>query len=396
MNEGRRHFVTGLGAAWVELGVPSSGETQPIAQSDTLQLFLCGDVMTGRGIDQVLPHPGDPKLYEPWVEVPHSYVELAERAHGPIPKPIAPSYVWGEALGIMAAADLRIINLETAVTKLGEPAVTKRIHYRMHPDNVGCLTSAGVDCCVLANNHVLDWGPDGLVETLEVLRRTGLKVAGAGRDASEAAEAAVCESNRGRALVFGLGSTDSGIPRSWAASDREPGVSLLEGCDRDVARVRKKVERAQKPNDVVVASVHWGGNWGYRIPAEHRRLAHRLIDEAGVDIVHGHSSHHVKGIEVYRQKLILYGCGDFINDYEGIGGHDEYRPNLTLAYLASVDPTNGMLRRLVMVPLERHRFRLRDASDSASRLLSGLLTREGRQLGTVAEPDAEGSIALRW
>lgn len=135
---------------------------------------------------------------------------------------------------------------------------------------------------------------------------------------------------------------------------------------------------------------------GHRIPTEHRRLAHRLVDEAGVDIVHGHSSHHVKGIEVYHQKLILYGCGDFINDYEGIGGHDEYRPNLTLAYLASVDPASGKLHRLQMVPLERHRFRLRDASSTAARALRSLLTREGRDFGTVAEPDADGSIALRW
>ena len=75
----------------------------------------------------------------------------------------------------------------------------------------------------------------------------------------------------------------------------------------------------------MVASVHWGSNWGYDIPREQTVFAHRLIDEAGVDIIHGHSSHHVRAIEVYKDRLILYGCGDFLNDYEGISGYEEFR-----------------------------------------------------------------------
>jgi len=75
----------------------------------------------------------------------------------------------------------------------------------------------------------------------------------------------------------------------------------------------------------VVASIHWGDNWGYEI-------AHNLIDHAGVDIIHGHSSHHAKGIEVWHGKPVIYGCGDFINDYEGIGGNEKYRSDLSLMY----------------------------------------------------------------
>ena len=147
-------------------------------------LFLCGDVMTGRGIDHVLPHPGDPVLHEGYATSARDYVALAERANGPISRPVAFAYVWGDALAEWArvAPDLRIVNLETAVTTRDDWQLGKGIHYRMHPANMPCLTAAGIDCCVLANNHVLDWGEAGLAETLESLRRSGLEYAGAGRD----------------------------------------------------------------------------------------------------------------------------------------------------------------------------------------------------------------------
>src|SRR5713226_1537518 len=144
-------------------------------QAEAICLFLCGDVMTGRGIDQVLPHPGNPVLYESYVRDARDYVQLAERVNGPIPRPVDLEYIWGDALEELqrAGTDLRIINLETSITRSGSPWPNKGIHYRMHPLNVGCITAAGVDCCCLANNHVLDWGYEGLEETLQTLDREG-------------------------------------------------------------------------------------------------------------------------------------------------------------------------------------------------------------------------------
>jgi poly-gamma-glutamate capsule biosynthesis protein CapA/YwtB (metallophosphatase superfamily) len=86
-------------------------------------------------------------------------------------------YPWGDALKILnqAAPDVRIINLETAVTRSNDPWPGKSIHYRMHPQNVPCLTVAGIDCCVIANNHVLDWSYAGLAETLTTLHQANLK-----------------------------------------------------------------------------------------------------------------------------------------------------------------------------------------------------------------------------
>jgi poly-gamma-glutamate capsule biosynthesis protein CapA/YwtB (metallophosphatase superfamily) len=189
-----------------------------------ITLFLCGDVMTGRGVDQVFAHPSNPALHEPYVKSALEYLAMAEIANGPIPKPVDFSYVWGDAAEELdrAALAARIINLETSITT-SENREPKGINYRMHPANAGCLTAAKIDCCVLANNHVLDWGHAGLAETISTLRKAGIKPAGAGRNLTEALEPAVIEvTGNSRVLVFGAGMTDSGIERDWAATDSNP------------------------------------------------------------------------------------------------------------------------------------------------------------------------------
>ena len=95
-----------------------------------MRLFLCGDVMTGRGIDQVLPHPVNPTLYEPDVRDAREYVAFAEQANGPIPRPLSGDDVWGAALQELdrARVDLRIANLETAITSAETPWPGNGIH----------------------------------------------------------------------------------------------------------------------------------------------------------------------------------------------------------------------------------------------------------------------------
>lgn len=362
-------------------------------------LFLCGDVMLGRGIDQILPSPGDPRLYEPYVRDALDYVALAERASGPIARPVDFGYVWGDALGELARRrpTLRIVNLETAVTARGTPWPRKGIHYRVHPGNARCLQAAGIDCCVLANNHVLDWGYPGLEDSLTTLHGLGIATAGAGRDAAQTEAPAVLPlPGGGRLLVLGLAHRSSGVPADWAAAAGRPGVNLqpdLGGAT--VGRIARQLGPLRRPGDLLLASIHWGGNWGYEIPDAQRRFAHALIDQAGVDLVHGHSSHHPKGIEVYRGRLVIYGCGDFLNDYEGIGGHEAYRGDLALMYLASLAPA-GELRRLAMVPMQIRRLRLNHATAEDRRWLREMLDREGGPLGTRAELAADGTLLLRW
>jgi poly-gamma-glutamate synthesis protein (capsule biosynthesis protein) len=359
-------------------------------------LFLCGDVMTGRGIDQVLASPSDPVLHESYVKDARDYVTLAEQANGRIRRPVAFTYIWGAALAELerVAPDARIINLETSVTQSDDSWPGKGIHYRMHPGNVGCLTAAGIDCCVLANNHVLDWGYAGLDDTLGTLRAAGLRTAGAGANAREAAAPAIIDlGERGRVLVFGCGSPTSGISPAWAARETQPGINVLPDLSVAAARnVAAAMAAYRRPKDLVVASIHWGSNWGYAIPREQRDFAHALID-SGVDVVHGHSSHHAKGIEVYRQRPILYGCGDFLNDYEGIGGHESYRGDLSLMYFVGIDAISGVVT-LRMVLLQMRRFSLQPASRGDAQWLKAMLERESL-LDYGIELADDNSLTLR-
>jgi poly-gamma-glutamate synthesis protein (capsule biosynthesis protein) len=349
-----------------------------------IRLFLCGDVMIGRGIDQVMPHSVDPRLFESYVRSAEGYVELAARANGPIPRPVGPDYVWGAALDAIEAhdPDARIVNLETAVTTSPEAWPGKEVHYRTHPANVAALRAARIDCCVLANNHVLDWGEAGLLETLDTLDAAGLATAGAGRDLGEAREPVTIECDGGRVILVAIASTNSGTPPDWAAGPGRPGVHLIEGWSQDaVTDIAALVTAAKRPGDVAVASVHWGSNWGYEIPDAQRRLAHRLVDDGRVDVVHGHSSHHPRPIELYRGRLILYGCGDFITDYEGIGGHEGFRNDLVVGYVATVDPATGVTHELTLLPFRLRRFQLTSPSDADVAWLAETLDRRSRPFG---------------
>jgi poly-gamma-glutamate capsule biosynthesis protein CapA/YwtB (metallophosphatase superfamily) len=357
-----------------------------------LTLFLAGDVMIGRGIDQALAHSVDPTLFEPYVDTAETYVRLAESANGPIPRPVPADYVWGNALADLdrAAPAARIVNLETTLTTADAYSRDKDIHYRAHPDNVAVLAAAGIDCCSLANNHALDWGHAGLLDTLDALRRAGIATAGAGRDLAASVAPAIVQTTTARVIVVGLASTNSGVPPDWAATNRRPGLEVIADWSEGAAEaVEERLAAIRRAGDVVVASVHWGSNWGYRVPSQQRQLAHRLVDVAGVDIVHGHSSHHPRPIELYRGRLILYGCGDFITDYEGISGHEEYRSDLVLGYLPSLDAT-GALVRLRLAPYQLRRFQLVRPSEADAAWLAATLDRHSRPFGTRVNLGPEG------
>ena len=350
-----------------------------------MKIFLCGDVMTGRGIDQALPHPCSPILHEGYVHSAVDYLRLAERANGPVPRPADFAYVWGACLDewLSARPHARIVNLETSITR-SDAFEPKGINYRMSPENAPCLTAAGLDCCVLANNHVLDWGRAGLIDTLDALERLRIKTAGAGRNLAEAKAPAIFEiPGEGRLIVLALASETSGVPRHWAADAGRAGVNLLSSLsEATVGSIVDELAEIRRPRDVVVVSIHWGPNWGYQAPTDQRRFAHALIEEAGVSIVHGHSSHHAKAIEVYKDRLILYGCGDFLNDYEGIAGFEEFRGDLSLMYFADVDAADGRLRALDMTPLQIRRFQLSHPSREDVDWLRQTLDRESAPFET--------------
>lgn len=348
---------------------------------DAIVLLLAGDVMTGRGIDQIMAQPCPPALYEPAVRDARDYIRLAQETGGPIPSPVGPDYIWGDALREMQrmAPHARLVNLETAITPGGHPWPGKGIHYRMSPSNAGCLAAARIDACALANNHVLDWGREGLAGTLQWLRKAGIAAAGAGEDMREAAAPAVVPlRGGGNMLLFARATKTSGIPPSWAAAPGTPGVALLETLDESSARsLAAETKRRRKPGDVVVVSLHWGANWVPSVPVDHRAFARRLIDLGAADVVWGHSSHHPLPVEIYRGKLVIYGCGDLINDYEGITHGGPARSDIGCLYAATIERDTGNLRRLEVLPFQIRKFRLGRPDPDAVAWLAGIFGIDG-------------------
>ena len=238
--------------------------------SDTITLLLCGDVMLGRGLDQILAHPGDPTLHESYFHDARGYVSLAERVSGVIPRPVEDTWPWGEALSEIERSrpGILVINLETSVTTSDDFAPRKPIHYRMSPDNLGCLAAAHPDVCVLANNHVLDLGAQGLQESLQRLAAAGLATAGAGHDLASALAPAVVSPNGTAAVsVLAYAHRSSGVPGGWAARVRRPGVALLPDMSmRTAAAIAARIDQEKARGANVVVSLHWGSNWGFDIP----------------------------------------------------------------------------------------------------------------------------------
>lgn len=357
------------------------------------RIFLCGDVMTARGIDQILAWSCPPTLHEPWVRDARRYVTLAEERNGPVPRGVAPDYPWGDALAVLDAwaPDARVANVETSFTT-SDDFQPKGIHYRTHPRNVGVLTAARLDVCELANNHVLDLGREGLRETLATLRAAGLRTCGAGRDRAEAWAPAVVEVPEGRVVVYAVAEEESGTPEGWAAQAGRSGVAWIPAPTAVQAeRLVAAVARDRHPGDRVIVSVHWGGNWGYDVPDAWRDFAHRLID-GGVDVVFGHSSHHPRPVELYRGRPILYGAGDFLNDYEGISGHEGYRGDLVGAWFLDLGAT-GAPAGLSMVPFRTRRLRLEAASEADRGWLAARMAEVCAPFGTAVR-DVAGALVF--
>jgi poly-gamma-glutamate synthesis protein (capsule biosynthesis protein) len=370
---------------------------QTPSSARAFRLLLCGDVMTGRGIDQLLPNPGAPALREDYLHSAKDYVRLGEAVNGPVHRPIGFDEPWGAAREIWGrmAPDARIMNLETAVTTCDSFA-PKGINYRMHPDNLPCLAAAAPDVLTLANNHVLDFGRRGLEDTLKALHAGGLNTAGAGRDLVEAAAPAAVVLGPTRLLVHALAASDSGVPASWSATAASAGVAHTELGEADAERLVARIRNERAPGELAMVSIHWGSNWGYEVAGAHERFAHALIDSGEVALVHGHSSHHPRPIEIYRERLILYGCGDLLNDYEGIGGYEAFRSELVMLYFADLDRASGALLRLQLAPLRIHRFRLVAADRDETDWLAATLSRESRRFGVQIVTGADRVLEARW
>jgi poly-gamma-glutamate capsule biosynthesis protein CapA/YwtB (metallophosphatase superfamily) len=277
-----------------------------------ITLSLTGDVMLGRGVNEAL-------------------------------RAARPEQPWGDTLPLFLSADLRVINLECAITEHKRPwsRTPKVFHFRADPPAVEVLRAARVDACSLANNHTLDFEEHGLLDTLAHLEAAGIRYAGAGRDPEEAARPVLLEG--GVALVA---FTDNEPP--FAAGPDKPGTNYLPVSTGPAVlrRVEETIAAAREAGaETVVFSNHWGPNMVRRPPDAFRRFARAVVD-LGADVYYGHSAHVFQGVEVYRGKPILYDTGDFIDDY---AVDPDLRNDRSLLFGVSVE--GGELRRLELFPV---------------------------------------------
>lgn len=308
----------------------------------TISLAFTGDVMLGRLVDKLFPEHNvdeDDEHIAIWKSIHRTkHLEYKNLGH---------KFVWGDTIDLLKKVNGVFMNLETSITTHAVK-YPKTFNYRVHPSNVKALVEAGVDAVSLANNHVLDYMQEGLQETIHTLERAGIAHAGAGRNVMEAREPAVINIRNARIAMFSY----SDHPREFRASETTGGINWvdLEHADKAYSDIKANIEAHRHAInwDILVFSVHWGYNYSWQVPERFQRLAHKLIDEAGVHIIHGHSAHHIQGIEVYKGCPIIYGCGDFVDDY---AVDAEYRNDYGLLYVAHFSLGDKRCHRLELIPV---------------------------------------------
>jgi poly-gamma-glutamate capsule biosynthesis protein CapA/YwtB (metallophosphatase superfamily) len=324
-----------------------------------VKIALTGDVMLGRLVDQ--------------------YV-IQNRS-------IRPEALWCDVLPIMLGADCRLINLECVISSQGEQwrPDTKVFHFRAQPRATEFLLAAKVDGVTLANNHVLDYGPDALLDCLNLLDQASIKRTGAGATLEKALAPATFSLPQGRVAVIAL--TDN--EPEWEASETKPGVNYVDYGGRGLtepyrSRMEQIVSFARREVELVIVSAHVGPNWG--IPSEAiQTLAHELVN-MGVDLYWGHSNHSPQGIELYNGKVIFYSTGDFLDDY--MVDKDE-RNDLSFLFLIEAD--KNQIKQIILHPVRIEDLRVRRANEEERQLLTRTMQAKCRAFGTMM--CIEGQVA---
>jgi poly-gamma-glutamate capsule biosynthesis protein CapA/YwtB (metallophosphatase superfamily) len=251
-------------------------------------------------------------------------------------------YPFATTRHILTAADLTIGNLETPLTNQGAPITEKQFLFRNPPEKVApALKRAGFDIVSLANNHTLDYGAEGLKDTMAALDLHEIRHHGAGMSLSEARKPVILKLPNGQQAGFLAYSCT--FPEEFWATASSAGTAFCHErhVHADVARL------AEQKIDIIVVSFHWGAERMQELRPYQPLLAHTAI-EAGADLVIGHHPHILQGIEYYREGLILYSLGNFT-----FGSRTQHART---SVVANIVFKGGRFAKLEMTPINVNNF----------------------------------------
>eukprot|EP01084_Bolivina_argentea_P282692 483955_1 len=357
---------------------------------ETVRIFLTGDIMIGRGVDQILRYPSDPSLAYT-TKTAKFYITKAEEINGKFPSYETTSkneYIWGDLMQSLNHynPDVKLINLETTITTSNDYFPERAVHYRMHPQNIYTLktlethTNNNNLVCNIANNHILDYGYNGLNETIKTLYNNNISYVGVGLNINDAWKPVIIAlpSKNCRIFIFGCGTQSGYIPEQWTATNTKSGINMVNPYNHSKVYIQNIMKHIKKHvllyhkrdnmKNIIILTIHWGSHYAFQIEQDFITFAHVLIDyneenEIGIDMIHGHSSHNIKGFEIYKNKAIFYGCGNFINDYEGRPSHSEFHKYLGFMYFVDLNVNNGNVNNVFLKGTHIKQFSITYAKD---------------------------------
>ena len=245
-----------------------------------------------------------------------------------------PESLFAKVADKIKEADISLCQLECSLSTKGGLQYRSYVTWygRTHPDNVKSLNHAGFTLVTHATNHSFDYGPESLLETIEVLQRAGIQVVGVGKDLAQARKPAIIE-RKGTKVAFL--NYNSVLPDEYEAREEKPGCNPIKvatyyeaqeyqagtppkivtvPCEEEVAAMEEDIRRAKTQADVVVVSMHWGIHHVPGMLADYQfTVGHRAID-AGADLILGTHAHLLKGIEIYKGKAIFFSLGNFAQE----------------------------------------------------------------------------------
>ena len=298
-----------------------------------------------------------------------------------------PSYPFLKVKHLLEQGDVIFGNLEAPISARGTPLTGKKYTFCAAPFSVQCLQDAGINMVSLANNHIMDYGQEALIDTLNILAEHNIAAAGAGTDSTQAHASTIMESKGYRVALLAY-TDDFAVPAQhrsfWRAAEQKPGAALLH----DHNQIKADIERLRPAADLVLVSFHWGYEYTSNVAAEQQKLG-RLAIDAGADLVLGHHPHVPQGIEIYRGKPIVYSLSNFV--FYPFAN----RPATQNTFLLQAKYEAGKINELFLIPIKGGDSQPYFPQGQELTALTSHLTRLLNRLGTAYEITAESLIKIK-